>query len=110
MKKTDHHFARHWDLYVIFIFIVAKIVISFGQEIVFLFWPMLCAYVIFLFLLARKVRFFSTLFVLFLTLDSMMVTYLGATIGFSAFYYWMLGLNFVVIALVVQNVHKDFPR
>lgn len=111
MKRSasdSHHFARHWDLYIIFAFLIARTVLNIQEGMLAVFFAVM--YVLFLIMLARKVRFFSTLFVLFLTLDSMITVYFASILGFNTLYYWVLGLNFAMIALVVQNVHKDFPR
>ena len=64
-----------------------------------------------IFMLAKKIKFFSTIFILFLTADSMVGTYLMAMGSLPLLeFYGTMAINFLIIILVMRDVHKNFPR
>jgi len=104
---------RDWPLYVVFVFLLGRLFLNLDFILEFKLLSFSFA-VIYLFLVAMLLygaRIFSTLFILFLTIDSMIGTYLFAmgSLGNMEFYGTML-INIVIMILILEGAHSRFLR
>ncbi len=112
-NKFASNLKRHWDLYIIFAFLIIRLFLNMDFIINFKILSFFFAvvYVFFIVMLAMRYRVFSSLFIVFLTIDSMIGTYLWTLKGaFNFEFYATMIINFAIIVLVVQNINKDIPR
>jgi hypothetical protein len=110
------NFKNHWDIYVIFAFLLIRFFLNFDflsmmkghfltLEVFFI-----VMYAFFFYMLYKRKKYFSTLFVLFLAIDSMIGTYLlleTTKIPHPALYWGTMAINMIIIAITVENVHKE---
>lgn len=103
------NFKKHWDLYLVFLFLIIRLLINIEFSLLSLFFFFI--YLFFLIILILRKKNFSLLFILFLALDNMIGTYL-ATIhnSFNFMYYGTMIINFVIMTIIIKNIHKDFKN
>jgi len=69
------------------------------------------SYALFILMLLTRTAFFSTVVVLFLVIDSMIVTYLATRAAHFGLDFWgTMAINLVILALITRNIHRAFPR
>ncbi len=112
-RKSKWSFSSSWVLYLVFAFLVVRLFLNMDFILDFkalsLFFALVYAF--FIVMLAFRIRLFTSLFIVFLTIDSMIGTYLWTLKGFFAFeFYATMIINFAVIILIVQNLHRRFPK
>ena len=112
-KKRDNKFSKHWDYYLILAFILIRLFLNldfiFNFNSLFLLFAIV--YFIFFLMLTRHVGGFATLFVMFLSIDSVIGTYLFTMAGnLGAEFYGTIVVNLVAIYLVVKNSTGSFKR
>lgn len=113
MKKRKFDWRENLDLIVVFVFLVIRLFLNMDFILDFsvlsLFFAVI--YLFFIFMLVKRIHFFSVAFVLFLTVDSMIGTYLFASgiLENLEFYLTML-INFAIISIVIRNQNRIFPK
>ncbi|MCH7568877.1 MAG: hypothetical protein IIA87_05650 [Nanoarchaeota archaeon] len=104
-----NNFKRHWDLYIVFIFIFIRLILNLQLKTLSIFFAVV--YLIFILMLVKKTSYFSTLFVIFLAIDSMIGTYLFTLMNNLNFeYYGTMITNLIIIFLIVKNIHGHFLK
>lgn len=104
-----HKLIEHWDLTLVFLFLAVRFVINLEMKPLFIFFAV--SYLAFMIMLWHRTAFFSTLFVLFLTADSMIGTHLATRNNNFGIAFWgTMAVNAVVLILIVRNIHRYFPR
>jgi len=97
---------KHLDWYIVLIFLAIRLIIN--LEIVRLSISFAVIYLIFITLLLTKTKFFSTLLILFLVIDSVIGTYLATITELNSVYYGTMLVNLVIISILIRNRSKSF--
>jgi len=96
------------DIYFVGFVLLIRVILNFGTDALSIFFML--ANLILFFMLMFKKNAFSIIFILFITIDSMIGTYLATkSATFDWFYFGTMAINLLMIFLVVLNKHNKFP-
>ena len=110
-KKIGNRFSKYWDFYFILAFILLRLFLNldfiFNFNTLFLFFAVV--YLLFFLMLVKRVSGFATLFVMILSIDSVIGTYLFTMAGnLGTEFYGTVAVNLIAIYLVVRNKTGSF--
>ena len=98
-----------WDWAVIMIFLAIRLVINFENNVLSMFFAVV--YAVFILMLLFGTPLFASPLVLFLTLDSIIGTYLFANNALpEIMYYGTMLVNFAIIVILIQNFNNRFKK
>lgn len=107
MVNYINYLISHWDFSLILAFMIARIILNFEKKKLSMFF--VAVYAVFIVWLLLNIPLFTTFFILFLTIDSMIGTYLATMMKkFDKVYFLTMLVNFVIIILLIQNFTGAF--
>jgi len=110
MKKPNKKYLKKlWPWYLVLAFLLIRFTIN--LEFVYLSISFAIVYAFFFFLLIKEKPYFTTLFIIFLAIDSMIGTYLASTkLGFNYIYWGTVTVNFIIMFILLRNINNNFKK
>ena len=108
-KKEKLAFKKFWPWYLVLIFLLIRFIMNI--EMIYLSIVFAVIYAFFFYLLITKKPYFTNLFIMFLSIDSMIGTYLALTsLGFNYIYWGTILVNFIIMFVLLRNTNKNFKK
>jgi len=109
MFKERLNIKKYGDWWLVLLFLLIRLIINLEPKTISISFAII--YAVFILMLFFKTPLFTTLLVLFLTIDSMIGTYFFANGDLaSVIFYGTIIVNLVIIILLIQNFKKNFER
>lgn len=109
MFKEKLNIKKYGDWWIILIFLLVRLLMNFESKTISISFAII--YAVFVLMLFFETLLFTTLLILFLTIDSMIGTYLFANGDLSnIMFYGTIIVNLIIIFLLIQNFKKNFKK
>jgi len=109
MFKEKLDIKKYGDWWLVLIFLIVRLLINLEPKIISVSFAII--YAVFVLMLFFETPLFTTLLVLFLTIDSMIGTYFFTNGDLSnTLFYGTIIVNLIIIALLVKNFKKNFKN
>ena len=107
VKSIPNKLHKYSAYYLVLLFILIRLIINIELRLLSIVFVI--AYLIFLVMLVKRMSFFITLFIIFLSIDNMLAVYFFAINKMSAdIFYGTIAVNFIIMLILLRNQNNNF--